>query len=101
MTDSHRKLAFAFERLCKRVRSIAQQPQENVRFDTPRSRFIPPCCRSRSQQHQDVTNPDKLNWKLGVRKKAPVVMGNPATGITGEYVPKERAYKGVFLKVVT
>lgn len=91
MMDSHRKLAFAFECLRKCVRSLTQEPQENVRFDTPRSHFIPPCCRSRGQQHQDVTNHDKLNWKLGVRKKAPV----PRDGNNGR-TGREGIQKGVF-----
>lgn len=55
------------------VCSIAQEPQENARFDTRRSRFILPSCHSWGQQHQDVTDPDKLNCTVGVRKKAAIV----------------------------
>lgn len=98
MTDSHEWLGFACECLCKCVCSITQ---ENARFDTRRSRFILPSCHSWGQQHQDVTDPDKLNWKIGVRKKAPIVHrhdGKPRDWRGGEQEEKvrPRTQRGVF-----
>lgn len=61
---------WVFVQVCVCVCSITQ---ENARFDTRRSRLILPSCHSWGQQHQDVTDPDKLNWKVGVRKKAAIV----------------------------